>query len=258
MSRPQCALITGASSGIGEAFARALAARGTNVILVARSKDKLERLAGELSARHRVTALPLDFDLSLPEAARALAETVFARRLEVDLIINNAGFGGRGEFWNLPLDAQAEMFRLNVQAVMDLTHALLSPMIERRSGGLINVSSMTGFQPIPYAAMYSASKAFVTDFSMGLAEELRPYGIAVVTLCPGGTRTHFYEIGQRGKARFPGRPQSPEEVVRAALAALDRGGGLVVPRLANKISVLSQRLVPRRLLPRLLARFSRP
>jgi uncharacterized protein len=258
MSPRGSSLITGASSGIGEAFARALAARGSNLILVARSKDKLQRLAGELSTRHGVEAVPLPFDLSEPQAARKLAETLRAQRLDVEMLINNAGFGGRGEFWNLPLDRQAEMFRLNAEAVVDLTHALLPPMIERRFGGVIYVSSITGFQPIPYAGLYAATKAFVTSFSMALSEELRPYGIRVVTLCPGGTRTSFYEIGERGKASFPGNAQAPAEVVRAALNGLDRGGGMVVPRFSNKLTVSVQRLLPRTLVPRIIARMSRP
>lgn len=258
MSPLALSLVTGASSGIGESFARALAARQRDVILVARSRDKLRALAGELHARHGVRAVPLDFDLSVPGAPAVLDEELRRQRLSVELLVNNAGFGGRGEFWRLPLDRQAEMFRLNVQAVVELTHLLLPAMVEKRAGGIINVSSMTGFQPIPYATLYAATKAFVISFSMALAEELRPYGINVVTLCPGGTRTNFYEIGERAKRKFPAPPQPPEEVVELALRTLAKGGGLAVPRLVNKASVASQRLMPRSLMPRLLARLSRP
>jgi short-subunit dehydrogenase len=199
----------------------------------------------------------IQYDLSMPGAAKSLARELENRQLSIDLLINNAGFGARGEFWKLPLDRQSEMLRLNVAALIELTHHVVPSMIERRRGGVINVSSMTGFQPIPYSALYAASKAFVTSFSMGLREELRPYGIPVVTLCPGGTRTSFVVIGETGRRKFPGGPQAPEEVVEVALRALERGGGLAVPRWVNKLSVVSERLVPHRYLPRLLARFSR-
>lgn len=257
MTPAHYSLVTGASSGIGESFARALAAEKHNLVLVARTKDKLLSLASELRSRHGVRALPLDADLSVPGAAAELAARLRQESVSVGLLVNNAGFGGRGKFWQLPLDRQAEMFRLNVQAVVELTHLLLPPMIERRSGALINVSSMTGFQPVPYAAVYAATKAFLTHFSMALAEEVRPYGITVVTLCPGGTRTNFFEIGQRGKAKFPGGPQAPEEVVALALRTLPKGGGLAVPRLVNQISLFAQRFLPRRLIPQLIAKYSK-
>ena len=182
MSGQGCALITGASSGIGAAFARALAARGTNLILIARSKEKLEALSCDLEGKHAISAVSLPADLSVPGAAAEVAESVQARNLEIDLLVNNAGFGGRGEFHKLPLDRQLEMIRLDVLAVMELTHLLLPGMVKKRAGGIINVSSVTGFQSIPYAAVYSATKAFVTSFSMGLAEELRPHGIPALML----------------------------------------------------------------------------
>ena len=259
MSVPNCALITGASSGIGECFARTLAARKQNLALVARSRDKLSALASELTAAHGIVAEPLSMDLSQPGAGRHLAELLQQRGIEIDLLINNAGFGGRGEFRNLPLDQQAAMMRLQIETFMELTYCLLPPMIERRRGGLVNVSSMTGFQPIPYATVYAATKAFMTSFSMALREELRPYSIRVVTLCPGGTRTNFVNIGAKeGRHKFPGGPQPPEEVVDDALHQLDAGGGLVIPRLGNKISVFSQRFLPRTAIAKLLARMSRP
>jgi short-subunit dehydrogenase len=258
MSEQTYALITGASSGIGECFARALAARKHNLALVARSKEKLEALAQQLSSQHGVEALALASDLSVPGAAATLAEKLRGEQISVDLLINNAGFGGRGEFWDLPLNRFSEMIRLNVQAVVELTHLMLPPMIERRAGAIINVSSTASFQPVPYTAVYAATKAFVTSFSMSLAEEARPYGIRVVTLCPGGTRTNFFVAGHYRKRTLPGGLQAPEEVVAGALRALDRGGGLVVPRFMNKLSVLVQRLIPRELVARIAARVFRP
>ena len=259
MSLPFYSLITGASSGIGECFARALAVQGKNVLLVARSSERLQSLAADLKATHRVLAEPLTMDLSEPGAGEQLAQRVVQRGFEVDLLINNAGFGARGKFWTLPLDKQSAMMRLQIEAMMELTFRLLPRMIDRGQGGIINVSSMTGFQPIPYAAAYAATKAFMNSFSMALREELRPYNLAVVTVCPGGTKTNFVNVGARqGRHKFPGGLQSPEEVVEAALSQLRRGGGLVVPRFVNKASVFSQRFLPRGTVAKLLARMSKP
>ncbi len=259
MSSHFYSLITGGSSGIGECFARALAAQGSNVLLVARSTDKLEALANELKARHKVLAEPLSMDLSEAGAGERLAQFVKQRGVEIDLLINNAGLGARGIFWTLPLHQQSAMMRLQIEALMELTFHLLPGMIERRHGGIINVSSMTAFQPIPFATVYAATKAFMNSFSMALREELKPYNLAVVTLCPGGTRTNFVNIGARqGRHRFPGGPQPPEEVVDEALKQLQRGGGLVVPRFVNKASVFSQRFLPRGTVAKLLAKMSKP
>lgn len=251
-------LITGASTGIGECFARALAARKRNLVLVARSREKLQALAEELRAQHGIEAVPLDFDLSVPGAAAGLAQTLRAEGLSVDLLVNNAGFGARGEFWRLPLDRQSEMLRLNVQAVVELTHLLLPAMVQRRQGAIINVSSTSSFQPVPYTSLYGATKAFVTSFSMALAEELRTYGIRVVTLCPGGTKTNFFVAGDYKRRSLPGGLQEPKEVIADALRALDRGGGLVVPRFLNKFSVFVQRFAPRSVVARMAARIFRP
>lgn len=259
MSPPRYTLITGASSGIGKCFARTLAAQGRNVLLVARSTDKLGSLANELTAKNKVLAEPLTMDLSEPEAGRRLARLVDQNGFAIDLLINNVGFGARGEFLELPLDKQFELTRLQIETFLELTFRLLPGMIERRGSGMINVSSMTGFQPIPYATMYAATKAFMNSFSMALREELRAYNVTVVTLCPGGTRTNFVNIGARhGRHRFPGGGQPPEEVVEEAIRQLERGGGLVVPRFVNKASVFSQRFLPRGTVAKLLARMSRP
>lgn len=251
------ALVTGASSGIGECFARALARRKRNLILVARSKAKLEALASECHTAHGVAAESVGTDLSLPDAAARLAEKLRERHLEVDLLVNNAGFGARGRFWELSLARQSEMVRLNIVALMDLTQLLLPQLVDRRRGGIINVSSTASFQSVPYTTVYAATKAFVTSFSLGLAEELRPYGITVVTLCPGGTNTNFFAASHYGTRKFPGGLQPPAEVVEAALKALDRGGGLVIPRLMNKLGVFSQRFVPRSLVVKAAARLFR-
>jgi len=252
------ALITGASSGIGECFARALAARRKNLVLVARSREKLAALAEELGGKHAVAVEPVGMDLSEPGAVARLAVLLRERKLCIDLLVNNAGFGARGEFWKLPLARQAEMLRLNIQALVELTYLLLPAMLERRAGAIINVSSTASFQPVPYTSVYAATKAFVTSYSLGLAAELRPYGIKVVTLCPGGTATNFFRASGHEHPKILGSLQPPEEVVEAGLKALDRRGGLVIPRLRNKLSVFSQRFVPRGLVTRIAARMFRP
>lgn len=251
-------LITGASGGIGECFARALAARGRNLLLVARSEEKLQELAAELSSRNGVRVEAIPADLAVRGAASQLVETLRARNLAINLLINNAGFGARGEFWKLSIERQAAMLGLNIHALVELTHLLLPGMIERRRGGIINVSSTASFQALPYTTTYAATKAFVTSFSMGLAEEVRPYGIRVVTLCPGGTRTNFFEAGEYGVRNIPGGMQAPEEVVELALKTLEHGGGLAVPRIINKLSIIVQRLAPRELVTKFAARIFRP
>ena len=178
--------------------------------------------------------------------------------MAVDLLVNNAGFGAQGEFWKLPLDRQSQMLRLNIVALTELTHLLLPPMLARRSGGIINVSSTAGFQPVPYTSVYSATKAFVTSFSMALAEEVCDYGVKVVALCPGGTATSFFDASQYTKREFPGGLQAPEAVVDAGLRAFDRGRSLAVTRFINRLMVASLRLAPRRMVAREAGKMFRP
>jgi short-subunit dehydrogenase len=258
MVQPGYALITGASSGIGECFARALAARQRNLVLVARSLSKLEALAKELRNAHSVEVEPVGMDLSSEGAAKRLVQLVNERKLWVNILVNNAGFGAQGEFWKLSLECQTEMLRLNIQALVELTYLLLAPMLEQGRGAIVNVSSTASFQPVPYTSVYSATKAFVTSFSLALAEEVRRYGVSVITLCPGGTRTNFFEASQYYTRNFATGLQSPEEVVKAALRALDRSGGLVVPGSLNKLSVASLRLAPRGIVVKVAGKMFRP
>ena len=240
------ALITGASSGIGACFARALAARGRHLILVARSKDKLEALKSEITAKHSLRIEVIEQDLGIEGAAVRLATTLTERGIAVDLLVNNAGFGAHGQFWKLPLARQAEMLRLNIVTLTDLTYLLLPSMVERRAGGIINISSTASIQPVPYMNVYAATKAYVTSFSMGLAEEVREYGVKVLALCPGGTATNFFAASQFAKIDFVGGLQSPEAVVEVGLRAFDRGQSLAVTRFYNKLMIFAQRLVSRR------------
>jgi short-subunit dehydrogenase len=249
-------LITGASSGIGEAFAHKLAERGRNVLLVARSEEKLITLCNELGRLNSIRAQYVALDLSLPESPARLFEETQKRGLVIDMLINNAGFGSMGEFAKLELARELNMIDLNVRALVELTHRFLVPMRERRQGTIINVASTAGFQPVPFMATYAATKAFVLSFSEALWEENRPHRVHVMALCPGVTETNFFEAarGQRPPARVA---QTPEEVVDAALRGLARGKSHVVSGWTNFFMVEAERLVPRSLVVRLAGRMMR-
>ena len=250
-------LITGASSGIGEAFARKLAARGQNLLLVARSEDKLMTLCNELGRLKSIHAQFVAMDLSQPDApARLFAETQ-TRGLTIDFLINNAGFGAVGDFAaKLDLARELNMIDLNVRALVELTHRFLVPMRERKSGAIINVASTAGFQPVPFMAVYAATKAFVLSFSEALWEENRPYGIKVMALCPGVTETNFFAAANMQKP--PGRvSQTPEEVVDTALRGLRRGRSHIISGLPNYLMIQGERLVPRSVLARVAGKVLR-
>ena len=243
-------LITGASSGIGEVFARKLAARGHNLLLVARSEDKLITLCNELGRSKSTHAQSVALDLSEPDAPARLFEETQRRGLEIDFLINNAGFGSMGDFAQLDLQRELDMIDLNVRSLVELTHRFLAPMRERKGGSIINVASTAGFQPVPFMATYAATKAFVLSFSEGLWEENRPHGVKVMALCPGVTETNFFEASrmQRPPARVA---QTPEAVVDAALRGLARGKSSVISGWTNLFMVESERLVPRSLVLRI-------
>jgi len=237
-------LITGASSGIGEAFARKLAARGHNLLLVARSEDKLITLCNELGRSRGIRAQYVAIDLSEPEAPAGLFEETKKRDLQIDFLVNNAGFGSMGDFAKLDLAHELKMIDLNVRALAELTHRFLAPMRERKGGVIINVASTAGFQPVPFMGTYAATKAFVLSFSEALWEENRPHGVKVMALCPGVTDTNFFEASrmQRPPARAS---QTPDEVVDAALRGLKRGKSSVISGWTNFFLIETERLVPR-------------
>jgi short-subunit dehydrogenase len=249
-------LITGASSGIGEVFARKLAVRGRNVLLVARSEDKLITLCNELGRSNSIRAQYVALDLSQPDAPARLFAEAQTRGLFVDLLINNAGFGSMSEFSTLDLARELNMIDLNVKSLVELTHRFLQPMIERRQGAIINVASTAAFQPVPFMATYAATKAFVLSFSEALWEENRTHGIKVLALCPGVTETNFFEAarGHKPPARVS---QTPEEVVDVALRGLAQGKGHVISGWTNFLMTQSERLAPRSLIIRLAGRMMR-
>ena len=239
-------------------FARALAERHYNLVLVARSAEPLHAFAAELRRSAPVAVVAIQVDLSAPGAGQILAEQLSRGGIPVELLVNNAGFGLRGEFRDLSLTRQLEMLRLNNQAIVELTYSLLPGMLERRQKGIINISSTAGFQPIPFASAYSATKAFLTAFSLALEQELRSSGVTVVTVCPGRLlKKQSGDSAQPVKGKWAGVYQSPEDVVRDALRVLANGGGLTVPGALNKFSVFAQRLIPRKVVPRLVAKMSK-
>jgi uncharacterized protein len=237
------ALITGASSGLGAEFAAQLAGRGHDVILVARSGDRLAALAERLIAEHGIRAHVLVQDLAEPDAARRIADQLGVRGLRVDLLVNNAGFGTCGRFEEISGTRDHDQLMVNVVALVDLTHELVPGMVERGSGSVVNVASNAAFQPSPYFAVYGAAKAFVLNFGLALRQEYRGRGVRVLTVCPGPVETAFFEtIGTR-RAAVTGSMTTPEPVVRAALRALERDRGYIAPGLGN---ALTAHLTPRR------------
>lgn len=251
------ALVTGASAGIGEAFARALAARKLDVILVARREDKLEALARELSASHGVRTLAVSQNLSEAGAAEAVRKAVDAAGMSVGMLVNNAGFGAYGRFEAQDAERDAAMVDLNCRAVVSLTHTFLPDMLKRKKGAIIFVSSISAFQPTPYFAVYGATKAFDLMLAEALWAELSPSGISVLGVCPGYVPTEFQqhansEVAARGAGTF-----SAEEIVGSALKALGRQPSIICDT-GNFLLCNSARLAPRAVVARLAERLNRP
>lgn len=237
-------LITGASSGIGAAFARKLAARGRNVLLVARSEDKLITLCNEIGRLSGIRAHYYPLDLTKPGAAAELLQETLRRDLVIDMLVNNAGFGSMGDFLKLDLARELEIIDLNVKSLVELTYHFLGPMRERQQGTIINVASTAGFQPVPYMAIYAATKAFVLSFSEALWEENRKHGVHVMALCPGVTDTNFFSASRM--ERPPMRTiEPPEAVVDAALRALGHRKASVISGWTNWFAVEAERFFPR-------------
>jgi uncharacterized protein len=235
------ALVTGASAGLGVDFARQLAKRGHRLVLVARRRDRLEALAKELGNARAVA-----IDLSKKDSAAKLMADLAANGEVVELLINNAGFGLIGRFAELDAKRERQMIDLNVGALTDLCRAVAPGMIERKSGGIINVASTAAFQPGPKMAIYFATKAFVLSLTEALHEELKPHGIKVSCLCPGPTRTEFGEVaGFGGNGAFDRVAMESPAVVEVGLKGLDENKAVVITGLLNKIAATSTRFVPR-------------
>ncbi len=238
------ALVTGASSGIGTAFVQALAARGMNVVLSGRSEEKLVTLAGAVAEQHQVQTYVLPVDLSQPDAVTKVSNQIAEWKLPIHLLVNNAGFMTHGHFEKLdPAMEQAEI-TVNVSSVVGLTRAFLPGMLERQEGGVINVASVAGFQPVPYLSTYSATKAFVISFSVALWEECRTRNVVVMGLCPGTTATELFTRANAPEAAL-GRARSVNQVVATALKGLDKKRSLVVDGLKNSLLTHGPRMIPR-------------
>ncbi len=241
------ALVTGASSGIGLAYAKRLAAGGYSLVLVARRADRLEALAGELQTAHGTTSRVEALDLGVPGAASALARGLARDGVEIELLVNNAGYGSNGAVLDAELSRELGMIDLNCRALTELTHAIGGTMRARRGGTIIHTASLGGFAPLPFFATYAATKAFVIAFSEAIGAELAPHGVTVQTLCPGATETEFVDVsGFKGK--IPSATQTADEVVGESIAALEKDrGSLLVTGLANRMTAFALRFLPRSL-----------
>jgi short-subunit dehydrogenase len=250
------ALVTGASSGIGEEFARKLARRGYNVILVARRETRLRALADDLRRDREASVEVLPADLATDEGLERVLDRL--SRGDVTMVVNNAGFGLSGEFAELPLDRQLEMLNVNVRAVTAIAHTAMRSMIGREHGTIINVAAQAAFQPGPFMAVYSASKAYVLSLSEALHEEARPHGVTVTCVCPGPVDTGFAEAAGLDTTDRPAFVVEPRErVVMEALSAARMRRALTVPGVAPKVTMVGNRLVPRFASRRIAARIIR-
>lgn len=245
------ALVTGASSGLGEEFARELARRGANLVLTARSRDKLERLAADLSRVNGVSVQVIVQDLAEAEGALTLAKELKARGIAIDHLINNAGFGTAGRFEGLDVEREAHMVRVNCESVVVLSRALLRGMLDRKRGGILNVASTSGHQPTPFMSTYGASKAFVLSFTLALAEELRGSGVRALVLCPGPVPTGFQAAASMSQSSVVSFASlDAHTVVERALDAYARHAVLKTPGFVNSVQTLASKVLPRSLIVR--------
>ena len=238
-------LVTGASSGIGCALARTFARKGHNLILIARDKARLEQLADELRGETGVRVEVLPQDLSIPGAARTIIDQLAQRALTVDILVNNAGFDVYGNFCETDWTKELQMIQVNLIALTELTKLLLPGMQKRRKGRILNLGSTGSFIPTPLNAVYSATKAYILNFSAALAEELRGSGVTVTTLCPGATRTEFQQrAGITNIALLKFGAMDAEAVAEVGYRAVMSGRRVAIPGLYNKLQVFLSRFLP--------------
>ena len=238
--------MTGASSGLGAKFARQLAARGSNLVLVARRADRLEALADELTAANGITVTTVARDLGLPDAGRSLRAELESRGIHATGLVNNAGFGTHNAFADEDPDRLQDMVALNVGALVDLSRAYYEPLAAADSGFLINVASLLGFQPTPYMSVYGATKAFVLNFTEGLWAEARGTGLRVLAVCPGAMDTEFFDAAGSQTADYGAKRLTPEAVVRKALTTFDRRSAAPSVITNGRPLALATKLLPRR------------
>lgn len=240
-------LITGASSGIGEAIARDLAARGYNVTLAARRVERLQDLATELTDAHGVDAAAVQCDVTDEAQVGKLLDGIEQAGKQIDILVNNAGRGSTGKFFEDSYESEMAQIDLNVRALASMTHRVLPGMVERGGGAVLNVASTAAFQPMPRQNVYAASKAFVLYFSEGLAQELSGTGVSCTVLCPGPTKTEFFaDDMDKYVENSPGFVwQSAEDVAKAGVEGMFKRKRTVVPKLTNRVGAISGHLTPR-------------
>ncbi len=255
--RQKWALITGASAGIGLALAQQLAAAGANLVLTARRVDRLADLARGLSAKHGVRVEPFGADLMRPEAPHQILEFTTSRAIEIELLVNNAGFGGFGSHHEISESWLVGMIQVNCTAVAMLTRLFVPGMVNRRHGDVLIVSSVAAFQPVPFNSCYAATKAFDLIFAEGIAEELRDSGVRVCALCPGSTSTEFQQVAGQPDRMFR-VAETAEKVARVGLEGLAKGKTLVISGTSNRLMVESQRLAPRSFVAKMARRMMQP
>ena len=259
------ALVTGASAGIGSEIAKLLAERGHTLVLVARRKDRLIAVAEELSDEHGVRVELIAADLSKPTPRGRIPGRIEELGLEVEILVNNAGFATGGPFHDADPERELEQVRVLVEAPVALTSAFLPAMVQRGRGAILNVASTAGMQPMPYSAGYSAAKAYMLTFSEAVHQEARGHGVTVTALAPGPVETDFWEIagwetasGKSFERAVPGAMITPEQAARAGVAGLERGERVVVPGLSIRAAMVASRYVPHALKLPILERFMRP
>jgi short-subunit dehydrogenase len=248
MSGREIALVTGASMGIGKELAHVFAADGRDVVLVARSEDKLQSLAQELEGAHGITAHVVPADLTDPSAPASIFARLQSNRIELDYLVNNAGFGASGAFAELPLQSQMNMLQVNVGALVALTHLVLQGMLARGKGRILNIASTAAFQPGPDMTIYYATKAFVLSFSEGIAEEVKDAGVTVTAHCPGATATNFPgTAGNDTSMLFKLGAAPADKVARHAYRSMMMGKVVAIEGWMNWLAAFSVRFGPRAL-----------
>ena len=251
------ALVTGASAGIGLEIARQLAAAGTSLVLTARRTDRLQTLGAEFSAKHGVKVEVCGADLTQPSAPDDIFAFTSKHGIEIELLVNNAGFGEFGRIDKASRARIAEMIQVNCAAVVALTQVYVPAMLARRSGDILIVASVAGFQPVPFHAAYAATKAFDLLFAEAIAEELRPFGVRVSALCPGSTTTEFQAVAHQPNQSFRS-PETAEKVARVGLEGMARGETCVISGRKNRMMVQAERLASRRFITKMAAKVMRP
>src|ERR1700721_703794 len=255
--RGKWALITGASAGIGLELARQLAAGGAHLGLTARRTDRLQQLAAELSGKHQIRTQIFAADLTRPEAPKEIHEFTSNKQIEIELLVNNAGFGAYGHIHEIPAERMLEMIQVNCSAVVHLTRLYIAGMVERRHGDVLILASPAWFQAVPFNSVYAATKSFDLFLAGGIAEEMRDFGVRVCALCPGTTHTEFRQVADQPEPAFRSA-ETAEKVARVGLETMAAGKSYVISGFMNKLMKEGRRLAPRRFVTKMAATMMRP